>query len=321
MFNDVVLSHLWRKLSIGYRCIACTSGYIWLIACVFLVVVTQTYAVEGPKPHKKLAIKIAMNAEIVLEYKALVGDSTCERRLDFNDPRLTRGVLEIAIICRALFESGYSLIIEPISSPNYNRSLRMVEQGVAHFAAESIWSKDLSGDIDVFKSDAVIRLGEFEKGVYTLKNHPLQGMKPDDITLTLFKGATVKGWHYDWNIISSLTEKLVSAIHIVSVFKMMNIGRADFTLLEFPSTPTLMFELEGVQLYPLLGVKVTIPDQRHFIVSKRFNNSRQLLDALNRGLRILRERGEVRAMYEASGFISPRAKPWTVINKHSLSPF
>ena len=54
----------------------------------------------------------------------------------------------------------------------------------------------------------------------------------------------------------------------------------------------LPFDCNGVLLKPIKGIKVTFMESRHFIVAKNYPDSDKIFRAMQKGMKILRNKGE-----------------------------
>ena len=91
---------------------------------------------------------------------------------------------------------------------------------------------------------------------------------------------------------------------------MLQKGRADFGLFEYPNT--------GVELPDDLavveGVTIGLEGARHFMVSKLHRDGHLVFKALERGLDVLKAKGAFRKAYIECGFINPLLESWTRLN-------
>jgi len=99
-----------------------------------------------------------------------------------------------------------------------------------------------------------------------------------------------------------------------SIYKMIGAERADFTLWSFNSQPGFEITVESVTLAPLPGIKVTMHGDRRFAVSKAYPDAQAILNALNKGLEILRSNGTIARAWRESAYINKRTESWTALN-------
>ena len=128
-----------------------------------------------------------------------------------------------------------------------------------------------------------------KKGLYTLPQHKLQQQHTRD-DIKNYVGVTLKAWYHDWRILNEISPKTLSTIRYTSILKMLDMGRGDYTLLEFPNDDDLIMHIDGIELHPLLGVKVIIPDSRRIAVSRQLPAAPKRPEGRSRGLRKSRQK-------------------------------
>ena len=76
---------------------------------------------------------------------------------------------------------------------------------------------------------------------------------------------------------------------------MIKYGRGDLYLGELImiGNKNIVFNCNGLILEPIEGIKAAFIEPRHFVVSKISPNSKEIYQALDNGLNILRETGEI----------------------------
>ncbi|MFC3120133.1 hypothetical protein [Agaribacter flavus] len=202
--------------------------------------------------------------------------------------------------------------IQLVESPSYYRSLRMVEDGLVDTMAESVWLSDINDSL-VHVSSPVLAVGDFEKGIYALAGHPLvKGQKTSK--LDDYTGVTIKSWKHDWQILNDISDRVVSTLRYDSLVKVLEAGRGDFTLHEFPQGGQLTLDLHGAQMMPIEGVKVIIPESRVLVFSKKRRDDKGLVKSIGHGIRELEKSGEIKRLYRQLGFHNPATEGWQVLN-------
>ena len=91
-------------------------------------------------------------------------------------------------------------------------------------------------------------------------------------------------------------------------------GRADFTLQDFSALDDLSIEEGGVRLYPISHVKIALEETRHFFINRNQPDSRSVFAAMQRGLRLMHEQGEIKRALMEAGVINSRVRSWTLLN-------
>lgn len=292
----------------------------FIICISYLLLFSPFASAESPliSPEKTVKLKIAMNQITFDKYPQYTQKNLCNNLPNFDREQIDRSLLELSILCLAFKNQNILLEVDAIPSPSYLRSIWMVKSGHADTAANSIWTQDIEEN-NVFSTVDIIRAGEFEKGIYVHEKHPLLKIAPEIIDLSNYIGITVKAWVHDWQVTNSLSNKPVLDVYMPTLFKMLETNRGDFTLIEFPSTPRLYVKQKKITLRPLIGVKVSIPEARKFIFSKKTNNAKEIYNILNKGLQGMRAKGEIIDLFTKAGVFNKKTKNWRILNSNKLN--
>lgn len=270
-------------------------------------------------------VVLASSLEAKTHLKIAVGDSRIEgafnrwnaatpwEKIDqYKNPDAIRPVVDLILELQTLKAGGLDFDFELVVYPSYERSNLESMQGHADLSAETIWDREIkSHGFDVLKTEPIIRIGEFEKGLYVLSTNEaaLKVTKIDD--LKNFVCAIPAPWGLDIELLEQLHPKSIEKpARIENVFLMIEKGRADFTLQEFSSKPDLSIEANGVRLIPIPNCKVAINDNRSWYVAKSLPNSAEIFAALEKGIKVLRAEGRYEKAYKESGFISAASANW-----------
>ncbi|PKR60129.1 hypothetical protein [Thalassospira lohafexi] len=229
----------------------------------------------------------------------------------------TRGISNLSLmnytlLREALHAGGLKTEVRPVESPNSERSRKMVASGAAHVKTD--WTFNIAENEDVLETAPVIRSGEIEKGLYANSNlvnffaeKSLEGVHE-------LRAVGIRTWRLDWQVLESLNPaSLTSAATKSQLFSLIDAGRADFTLLEFSSSENMGREIDGIRLFPIAGVKVALPESQHFMVSRKLKNANAVVQALNRGIKTLRQNGFIRQCLVNSGMINPDVDEWRTL--------
>ncbi|WP_432737853.1 hypothetical protein [Maridesulfovibrio sp. FT414] len=230
---------------------------------------------------------------------------------DYSSKYASRPVIALLIIVQALNAGGMDAQFEFIPYPNHARSLSELKKGKAHILDTDIWEQHF--DDSVYKTAPLIRSGEFEKGIYTYAESGLLQSQPDLNSLLKLKPITGMAWTTDIACLRSMGfDKIETAPTYPLLFKMLSRRRADFTLLEFARGAGNHYNNDDV-LYPVQGIKVVLPYSRHFMVSRKHSGGKDVYEALEKGLNILRRDGTIeRALYQ-SGALCRDTRDWKII--------
>jgi hypothetical protein len=218
-----------------------------------------------------------------------------------------------SILKEALRAGGLAASVEVVPSPNSERSRMMVSEGFADIKSD--WDFNIDADPDVLKSAPILRRGAVEKGIYVRED----SLTPSDNTpisnVHNMSAVSIRTWRLDWDVLESLAPaSLTSAATKQQMYAMINANRADFTLLEFSSTPGMVQNLEGIRLYPMQGVKVVLPASQHFMISRHLPNADKIVAALNSGISALHANGFIHQCLANSGIINEQVKDWRILN-------
>ncbi|WP_096085612.1 ABC transporter substrate-binding protein [Agaribacterium haliotis] len=282
---------------------------ILLALCVFL----STAWADEHSAKPVLTLRIAAVASNIDIYKRELEDQSCDKYEVPEHHNFPRGALEMLLICQALHLAGVQPRIELVVAPSYARALEMVKSGSVDISGETVWSQDIDTD-RLRYTVPVIRYGEYEKGIYILAGHDLQGKYGTAVEFRSYRGVVVHNWHIDKQALFDLTPKVRQAVRFDSIFEMMRFGRADFTLLKFPTSSDLSVHLYGHDLLPIKGVKVKLNGERHFVVSRVSPGADVLFEKLNNGIELMRRQEQLDAYLNKLGLAHPAVSDWKVLN-------
>ncbi|WP_370979591.1 hypothetical protein [Agaribacterium sp. ZY112] len=278
---------------------------------------TQSISIEGlikPQQHQRAetqqhVLKVAVHKSKAL-WQAATATQACYEYQPPVQHNLTRGFLEVMILCRALHTAGAEFKIEIVDTPSHARAIRMVESGAADILGETTWLRNANPN-EVLISSAVIRLGKLEKGLYTKAEHPAQQQVQDAQSVQGLRGITVDFWKTDRKALEDITPLSYSAAAFDNLHNMLVAGRADFTLFKFPQSQDLSIDIHGQRYLPLKGVKVQLMGTRHFLIDKQHLQAELILQAINQGLEQLHQTMDVE---DFIGSAPLWVRDWQVLN-------
>lgn len=241
---------------------------------------------------------------------------------DFVSPNLDSiGPVEHFIFRKAVLLGGLDAVFEDYIVPNSARARQAIRSGVITGGGAAQWhyyyQKNPAG---LLESDAVISQGEYEKGLYTTreKSRRLKISQVNDLRALAVVSSNT--WLIDWTTLQALPfAALHSGATRPAQFRIVQAGRADVTLQDFAATPDMSIEEEGVRLYPVPGVKIGLDGSRHFLISKAHPDGAKVFAALERGLKIMRENGEIKRILLDSGVVNKGVQDWILLNPHPAS--
>lgn len=249
--------------------------------------------------------------------EAFVNGRPLESISDYHSPHLDSVAhLENFLFRKAVLLGGMDARFEDFITPNSARARELLRNGTVLAGGTAQWHVYYPAFQDqVFESDVIIQSGWYEKGLYTTKNNLKNYSVRTLGDLSKLSAVTSKTWEVDWAILSGLNlAALFPAPTRPLQFRMIEGKRADFTLQDFSALPDLSIEEQGVTLYPIPGVKIALPGTRHFWVYKHHPDSKAVFESLQKGLRIMQQRGEIKRALSESGVRNKVVENWTVLN-------
>lgn len=288
-----------------------------LITSIFcltaLVLCSKAICATNAQEGGILNVKVAAAKYVSDAYFELLGDTKCyNTKIPENSPS-PRGSKEILLLCRAFQAAGIKTNIEIIQIPNYSRALKMVELGDADIAAETIWRMDIDTNNVLFTAP-IIKKNEFEKGLYALVTHSKIWDQPAPVQIKNYRAVAIDKWRVDSIVLNAITTNIYDAIRHESIFEMMQIGRIDYTLMQFTNNDDLTVTIDNLVFAPIPNVKVKMPESRHFVISKKTKSAKIIHASLNKGITIMRKSGELDEFLRVMGIYNNKTKNWKILN-------
>jgi hypothetical protein len=280
---------------------------VWLLACAGAL----------PGRARPVVVKVPITESDERKMEAFLAgrspldvDSYASSQLDSIGP------LENVLFRKALLLGGLDAVFEDVIVPNSARARISLKTGHTLAGGVAQWHyyfHEMEGQ--VLESSVVIPSGWYEKGLYTTLKKQSQYHIASLADLKRLTAVTSESWAVDWHTLGQLgLAGLYSAPTRPMQFAMVDGGRADFTLQDFSAVPDLSIEEGGVRLYPIPSVKMVLKGTRHFLVNKNQPNSRAVFDAVQRGLKLLHQQGEIKRSLVESGIMNKAVRNWTLLN-------
>lgn len=276
---------------------------------VVLFTALMTYSFLASAENITITAGVPINWDRLEHYYAATKDKGCEKVDSYALPGASRGLSEMLLICQALHLGGITPVFEFQKFNTYARLLRQVSNGELLLMMESVWKRDADPS-KVFISDPILRTGEFEVGLFTMPgNTELLKVRTVE-ELRKFKAVTNKNWAVDWETLTFMGIEKINTPMYPLMFKMVEAGRADFMLEAFSVLPDMSQTTEGIKLIPVPNIKIGLKGSRHIVINKELPNGQKVFDALQVGLKILRENGAITKAYQESGFLHEKVRDW-----------
>jgi hypothetical protein len=282
-----------------------------IVMAAFLAV-----AVSAPLAQAKTHLRISATAAAIDGYENWTSSTVWTDIQNFKNANASRPVVDLLLELQALKVGGLDFDFELVRTPTYELAKTAVIEGSADLSAETIWGAEIDSNADkLLKTDAVIRDGEFVKGIYVLPSDAehLKISTLDDLRGCV--GVVVSSWALDVKSMEELKLKgIVKTVTPDLAFLQIQKHAADFTLAEFSASPDMHVELRGVVLVPVPKRTVAIRGSRSWIVSKSSADADSVFKALEAGTIVLRNNGTIERAYKESGFLNPKVSDWTRLN-------
>ncbi|MEP4194311.1 MAG: hypothetical protein ABJL99_01600 [Aliishimia sp.] len=279
--------------------------------CVFAVVAVATPAVSEDRVLRVLLV--ADRVYPILKLSATPGNGV-RTSIDVADcPKFDapmfkgafRFEVELMLLCNAIEDADLADRFEFVEFPNLKRGISDLVEENADFLGSSVFPVKITDGI--LASDPVLRLGEFQVGLFTTPNRTdiLNIENQEDLyTLT---GITERNWDVDLLTLGGMgLQDVVAARKMTLIPSMIEAGRADFTLsyLDRPTTGHM-----GEPLIRIDGFRASMNLERVLAFSP---SNAELRDAVNTYIRRMRA-SPVDRLYEGyknSGFIVDTYEDW-----------
>ncbi|NQZ24689.1 MAG: hypothetical protein HRT55_00025 [Colwellia sp.] len=256
------------------------------------------------------SVLIYIRDDVYIDYQRFVTDKDISSIDNFSGKNIRRDVVDMIIAQQALKLGGFSHSFSYAPGKVNFRNTKMLQNGQLLISFDSYWQQDALPLADkVYISDPVIRNGEYIAGIYTSpKNTKTLAIKELSDLAELTAVSTPK-WRTDWKTLQKLPIKsLTRDDSWLSMVRMVDIQWIDFILMPFNSTPDQSFVMNKVHLVPVKNIGVVLKDSRHFVISKKHPEGKEAYIAINKGLKILRQRGAIVKAYQQAGFFVDRNK-------------
>lgn len=237
----------------------------------------------------------------------------CENIRSYARPNIIRFSVEAVLACQALKLGGYDGEYKLVPAPNHTRAMLMAATGEATMPTETLWTEDLD-EKKFYATKPLLADGDIVFGAFVtadkLKSYSVKNLND----LKKLKAVTSRNWVKDWATLTGMGIDTLDANSLEAIYKMIGANRAQFTLWSFNALPSFEVTVESVTLAPLPGIKILMHGERRLAVSKAAPNGKEVYEALNKGIEILRANGTIARAWRESGYINKRTESWTALN-------
>lgn len=298
LFNDSLLSmsHL------------LTGVILWLLASVAVMTPFRCYADD--------AVIIAVNEDILPDYLHFLNQRDPLAVHEYKGEGARRDVIELVLLMQAVRLGGYRHPITLQAEQSYLRTLRDIGEGHFITSAGLVWQSDIAMMTNAyFTSRPLIKEGEFVVGFYTtLKNQ--KALQANSLSkLAELDVVTSSQWKNDVRALKELgLTHITYSPNWINMARMIEAGRADITLAPFQTAPGMSIKVGNITLYPIKGIKLSLPGSRHWPISRKHPEGKAFYEALERGLTELESKGTIQKAYRECGVFHPDVADWKLLN-------
>jgi hypothetical protein len=256
------------------------------------------------------SVLIYIRDDVYIDYQEFLAGRDVTVINNFSGKSIRRDVVDMIIAQQALKLGGFKHNFTYAPGKVNFRNTQMLQNGELLLSFDSYWKKDATPlSESIYISDEVIRKGEYIAGIYTSPNNKKTLSAKKRIDFLELTAVSTPKWRTDWQTLQELSLKdIVAQDSWLSMVRMVNLQWIDFILMPFNSTPDKSFTMGKIHLVPVEGIAVVLKDSRHFVISKLHPEGAEAFQAINKGLKILREKGTISKAYEQAGFFIDKTK-------------
>lgn len=278
------------------------------MALVLFCVVIPRRAQAAPTPPP---IRCAIPKDVLTDMKLFLSGRSALSVTNYGGKHARRDVAEAILVQQIFVAGGSKRPIKWIEVESYQRVVQLLTEGAVDCTATTMWLEDIhSATNKVIASPALIPMGEFEAGFYTVVENERAMAAKTAGDLRELSAVSNRNWKPDWLTLKKL--KVRQVFHTPSwetMPRMVKHKRADFTLAPFQPTADLGMNVADVELHPIPGLKVGLEGSRHIAFSKA-RAQKDLQVAFSQGLKTLNDQGIIKQAYRECGFINPMVADW-----------
>lgn len=210
---------------------------------------------------------------------------------DYSSLANSRPVIGLVLLQKALKLGGLNAEIKLIPTPNTGRSDKAIRSGQAAGYGSDMWES--AAGKDFYVAGPIVEATDFIKLFYVKKSAGPERPPLSLDDLRRLTGIVVHTWRDDQKVLDKAGLRYITAPNWELMWRMLKHGRGDYVFLE----PGCTYELHrryGVTIVPVKGIKASFPENRSFLIYKRHPLAKRIYKALQKGLKILRQNGEIK---------------------------
>lgn len=292
------------------------------------ILITLLFIISGINHASAFEVVVTATPYQQAKYHALLNGRSCQNVNNYIDPNAFRITIELVVLCKALNYGGLAATLKFESAANYSRALLDVKKGNVVMPAATSWADDID-EMHLYKTDPIFAPTEFVKGIFTtpklkdeIERKIAQAVRQGKTPLSVFQSYSFisnKLWQEDWQIIKKLQFPAATTAKInTSICKIIEAQRVSLYLGELIMLGINRwgFPCDNIQLVPIEGFKIEFNSSRHYAVSKQHPNGELIFNALQRGIKKMRDTGEMQQAHFPIAANKATIDSWINLNEN-----
>ena len=251
-------------------------------------------------------IKVAVFSDHYSTIQTAIKNNACPEtnEVEFGENQM---LAEYLLLCNALKLGGLNVNLILVDFPVIDRVIGALSKEQVLISGFGVWQQD-AFSANLATSSELIAPYKFTKGLYTTKQKA-QALSDNFAPQKLIAVAN-QNWKNDWQALKCSGFNALHVNQYQQMFNLVELGRADILPLTFGAGDELSRNQFGISLYPVKGVKIAFKDSLNFAVNANSLLGIQLLEALNRGLAILKAKDKIDNLYYRLGLFNETVDNW-----------
>jgi ABC-type amino acid transport substrate-binding protein len=295
----------------GWRAVLFLNSWIYYLVVFWVSVLSQS--------AQATVIKIAIHQQDLEGYHQLINHQSCGDVSEYSSFKGQLSNLYFILICQALLRSQFDATFQAVAAPNYRRSIWQVAQGLADISASTYMENQYISPMleagSVSFSVPIIKRGEQVAAYYALPSNAKAMAVTNLEELKKLRVVIPSSWRHYADIFRDQLGMEVEQVKSEHLFEFLVSGRADFTALRLQGDRSEGYAINrhGITLKPITGIKALLNYASYFIVGRNQPHSDAFFQALQKGLRQMREDGTLVKALRQSRVLSDNPEGWKTI--------
>lgn len=197
------------------------------------------------------------------------------------------------------------------------RTLEQIRRGVEISHPIAGFESDPRYDENIILSEPILTSEEFFVGLYVHEDRKdlLALTNPDDIHALRY--VVSEHWEVDKSVINHYGFNMVTGQSWNEIIQFLVAERGDVILQPFTAEADMSFTdtVIDAKFVPIPNVKLAFPFGRYYTVSRKFEGSEDFVEALNKGIKMLRDDGTLYRANIHAGITNPKIEDFTELFK------